>query len=165
MVSEIIGALGERLARRGVYQELVFCGFGEPTMRMDALNAAGLYVRLHHPEIPLRLNTIGLGSLVQGRDIVPELALFLDSVSVSVNTADPRQWEAIHRPRPEYRSGGFSAVRSFIERCLRARIRVRMTAIELPGVDLEAVRAYARAAGAEFLARPVLTVSPASPGP
>jgi len=156
-IGELLDGLDERLAKPGLYREIVFCGLGEPTMRMDALNAVGLHLRLHGPGLPIRLNTVGLGSLFHGRDIVPELALFLDRVSVSLNTLDAAQWERLHRPSPAVRGRGFVAACAFIERCVRAGLATRVTAIEQPGVDLEAVRAYAARVGTEFLARPLLT--------
>jgi TatD family-associated radical SAM protein len=155
-VAEIVAGLDERLRSRAEYREMVFCGYGEPTMRMEALNSSGLRARKLRPGLPLRLNTVGLGSLVHERDIVPDLARYLDAVSVSVNTADPEEWVSLHRPRPEYRAKGFAAVREFIERCLAARLDTRVTAVERPGADLDAVRAYARALGADFLVRPAL---------
>lgn len=155
-VRDLIGELGVRLERAALYREVVFCGFGEPTMRMDAVNAVGLHARLHHPNARLRLNTIGLGDLIQGRDLVPELALFLDSVSVSLNTADPDQWEELHRPSPAYKGRGFDAAVSFATRAVRSGIRTRVTAIDLPGIDLPSVSRLARSIGAEFALRPTL---------
>ncbi|HEX4047906.1 MAG TPA: TatD family nuclease-associated radical SAM protein [Elusimicrobiota bacterium] len=136
--------------------ELVFCGFGESTYRLGAMSALCREARRLRPEIPLRLNTIGLGDLIQGRDIVPELAESLDSVSVSLNTADPEQWLELHRPAPAFRARGFAASRSFARRCVEAGLDARVTAVELPGVDLDAVRAHALGIGAGFLVRPPL---------
>lgn len=155
-VHALLDGLTERLARPAGCRELVFCGYGEPTMRMDALNSVGLHARLHHPAVPIRLDTIGLGSLVQGRDIVPELALFLDSISVSLNTVDALQWEELHRPSPAYRGRAFPAVLGFIMSCVKSGLKTRVTAVDRADVDIAAVRFYARSAGAEFLARPLL---------
>ncbi|MDE2490158.1 MAG: TatD family nuclease-associated radical SAM protein [Elusimicrobia bacterium] len=153
---ELIAGASERLSASPRLRELVFCGYGEPTMRLDAMNAVGLHVRLARPKLPIRLNTIGLGSLVQGRDIAPELALFLDSVSVSLNTADPAQWEELHRPSPAWRGRGHAAVREFVASCLKAGLKTTVTAVHLPEVDLAAVKNWARGAGAAFRLRPRL---------
>ncbi len=155
-VRELLSGLDERLGSAGAYREIVFCGFGEPTMRMDAVNAVGLHIRLHHPDRRIRLNTIGLGNLLHGRDIVGELSLFLDAVSVSINTADPVQWEALHRPQPEYKGRGFAAAVLFAQRCLDSGLRTRLTAVKRPEVDMDAVRELARSIGAEFFLRPAL---------
>lgn len=137
-------------------REVVFCGYGESTYRLAEMSRLGHDVIDCRPEVNVRLNTIGLGDLIWGRDIVPELALFLGAVSISLNTVDARQWLELHRPAPAFRARGFAAVRLFAERCVAAGLRTRVTAVQLPGVDLGAVHDYAHRIGAEFLARPQL---------
>lgn len=155
-VPEILAALEKRLDEEPPPKEVVFCGFGEPTFRLDAIEAVGRWLRGSGRKIPLRLNTVGLGDLIHARDIVPELALAVDAVSVSLNTADPAQWLAMHRPAPAYRAEGFAAAREFARKCVKAGLRTRVTAVDQPGVDLEPLRAFAAEIGAEFLARPAL---------
>ncbi len=153
---ELLDALNERLKTPGPWREAVFCGFGECVYRLGEMNAVGLYLTVHHPGLNLRLNTVGLGNLIWDRDIAPELALYLDEVAVSLNTADPKQWLDLLRPAPRYRKKGFAASRLFAELCVAAGIRTRITAVELPEVDLRPLKHYAQTIGAEFLARPAL---------
>lgn len=148
--------LRERLRDVPRWKEVVFCGYGESTYRLPVMKSLGGDVRASGTGIGVRLNTVGLGDLIWDRDIVPELASFLDSVSVSLNTADEAQWLELHRPSPAFRAEGFRASRRFAERCVAAGLRTRVTAVQLPEVDLDAVRDYARRVGAEFLARPPL---------
>ncbi|MFI5360683.1 MAG: TatD family nuclease-associated radical SAM protein [Elusimicrobiota bacterium] len=148
--------LRARLGTARRWREIVFCGYGESTYRLPEMLRLCRDARSLRPKITLRLNTIGLGDLIWGRDIVPELARDLDAVSVSLNTADPAQWLELHRPARAYRARGFEASRLFAEKCVAAGLRTRVTAVELPEVDLDALRAYARRIGAEFLARPQL---------
>jgi TatD family-associated radical SAM protein len=154
-LGELLPALERRLAQARP-RELVFCGFGECTYRLDLVSAIGLNLRLHRNHVRVRLDTIGLGSLIWGRDISRQLALCLDSVSVSLNTADAAQWEELHRPAPAFRGGGFRAAKEFVARCVAAGLETRVTAVEQPGVDLGAVAALARRLGAGFAARPLL---------
>lgn len=156
LISKITEALDARFKKPEPFRELVFCGYGESTMRLDAMTAVAQHVRLHRRRLPLRLNTVGLGSLIHGRDISTDLALMLDQVSVSLNTADPVQWEALHRPAPPYREGGFEAVKTFITRCVETGLSTTVTAVERPDVDLQAVEAWASSAGAAFRLRPAL---------
>ena len=107
------------------WREVVFCGYGESTYRLDEMSRLGRDLLCLRPEIPARLNTIGLGNLIWGRDIVSELAWFLRSVSVSLNTPDPVQWLELHRPAPAFREKGFAASRLFAERCVAAEFIVR----------------------------------------
>lgn len=154
-LDELLPALERRLAALPP-REVVFCGYGECTYRLDLVSAIGLNLRLHRRGVRVRLDTIGLGSLIWGRDISRQLALCLDSVSVSLNTADAAQWEELHRPAPAFRGGGFQAAKEFIEACVRAGLDTRVTAVAQPGVDLAAVAALAGRLGAGFAARPLL---------
>jgi len=150
---ELRAGLRKRLLGSRSPRELIFCG----TYRLEEMGQLSREAAALREDLPIRLNTIGLGDLIWGRDIVPELALFLDAVSVSLNTADPAQWLEMHRPAPAFRKSGFEVSRRFVARCVAAGLRTRVTAVELPGVDLESLRSYARSIGAEFLARPPLT--------
>lgn len=153
---EVIAAVEDRLELGGI-NEVVFCGYGECTYRLDAVSTIGLYLRLHRRAVRVRLNTIGLGSLIWGRDIARLLSLCVDEVSVSLNTSRPAQWDDLHRPRPEYRGLGFAASTVFISRCVEVGLKTTVTAVELPEVDLPAVRRLAESLGAGFRARPRLT--------
>lgn len=154
-VDEAWSAVLERTAGR-LYSEFVFCGYGESTYRLSAVLELSRRLKRCYPRSARRLNTIGLGSLIWERDIVPELALSLTAVSVSLNTADPVQWLKLHRPRAEMREPGYEAVLEFIRACVLADLAVTVTAVELPGVDLPAVRRLAASLGACFRARPAL---------
>lgn len=135
------------------FYELVFCGYGEPTMRLDVLLAvAGAVKSGKLTPVPavlrVRLNTNGLGSLVNGKDIVPSLRGLLDAVNISLNTADPAQWRAIMRPGPEYEQDGFESVLDFVRRSVAAIPETVVTAIQDTGVDLEEFAALAETLGA-----------------
>lgn len=152
---EVLDAVTARLKSGGI-REVVFCGYGECTYRLDAVSAVGLHLRLHHRGVKVRLNTVGVGSLLWKRDIVRLLALSLDAVSVSLNTADPRQWEELHRPAATLGGLGFPAACDFTARCVEAGLDTRVTAVALPGVDLPRVGELAANLGAAFAVRPRL---------
>ena len=154
--AEVSAELDARLADAGAWDELVFCGYGECVYRLPEMSAIGLRVKRERPGVRLRLNTVGLGSLIWGRDIAPELSAYLDEASVSLNTADPAQWAELHRPQRRWRRQGFEAARGFARRCAEEGIRTRVTAVDLPGVDLGEVAELARELGASFLLRPRL---------
>lgn len=82
------------------YDELVFCGYGEPTCALDNLLAGAAYVKEQYP-LSIRLNTNGLGNLYHGRNIVPELARVIDSVSISLNAPTAEKYQAVTRPQFE----------------------------------------------------------------
>ena len=72
-------------------EEIVFCGYGEPTESFDDLKeiAAFIHERLKKR---VRLDTNGLGSLINGRDIVPEMKGLVDSVSISLNAKNAAEY-------------------------------------------------------------------------
>lgn len=154
--AQLIDALEAKLGEGGGWREVVFCGFGESTYRLEEMNTVGLHLKTRHPKVKRRLNTVGLGDLIWGRDITPDLAGYLHEVAVSLNTADPKQWVELLRPAPSYRDTGFEASRRFAADCVKAGIRTRVTAVELPEVDLKPLELYAESIGAEFTARPIL---------
>ncbi len=82
------------------YSELVYCGYGEPTCALDNLLASAAYVKEKH-HLSIRLNTNGLGNLYHGRNIVPELAQVVDSVSISLNAPTAEKYQAVTRPQFE----------------------------------------------------------------
>ena len=72
----------------GPADEVVFCGFGEPTMRLDVVLAVTEWLRLRR--IRSRLDTNGHGDLLNPDVDVPAAlaAAGLDAVTVSLNAAD-----------------------------------------------------------------------------
>jgi TatD DNase family protein len=81
-LNEIIGALPDL----SPYREVVFCGFGEATLRLDVLKEVAKYLKREKKKV--RLDTDGLANLVHGRNVLPELSGLIDSVSVSLNAPD-----------------------------------------------------------------------------
>jgi TatD DNase family protein len=157
-LGEIWACVLEHAGNRS-YREFVFCGYGESTYRLDALVELAGRMKRFFPRSGRRLNTIGLGNMIWERDIVPELAEVLTSVSVSLNTADAGQWKRLHRPRSEMKEAGFACAVDFVRSCVLSDLRTTVTAVDLPGVDVPAVRSLAASLGAEFMLRPKLTAA------
>lgn len=80
------------------YTELVFCGYGEPTERIDDILEVARRVK-ERTTLPIRINTNGQGSLIAGYDITPKLAGLVDVLSVSLNTADAASYQKICHSR------------------------------------------------------------------
>ena len=142
---EIVAAIGYVKP----YREVVFCGYGEPTERLDVVKKVAAWVKAQGARV--RLDTNGLGSLVAGRDIAPELAGLVDAVSVSVNTADARQYAELCRPR--FGEAAYGAVIGFVKRAKDVIGDVTVTVVSLPEVDVEAARRLAEGLGVKFRVR------------
>lgn len=94
------------------YEEVVFCGYGEPTERLDALLEIAAYIKRVYGK-PIRINTIGLADLIWGCETAPKLEGLIDSVSVSMNEADPEKFNALCHPRFGLKS--YDAMLRYIE--------------------------------------------------
>lgn len=130
--------------------EVVFCGFGEPTMRLDVVLAVTEWLSLRR--LSSRLDTNGHGQLLNpGVDVVDALAAAgLQAATVSLNAADPETYDLICRPTF---SKAHRAVIRFAEQCVARGIATTLTAVDCAGADLEGCEAIARRIGAGFRAR------------
>ena len=134
-IDQILEAVGDV----SQYKEIVFCGLGEPTLKLgvllrvaSALKKQGAYIRL---------NTDGLGNLVQGMDITPKLAGKIDALSISVNAQNEEIYNQHCRP-PQF--GTYPAIFDFIEAAIPHIKDITLTAIDgLKGVDINACAAIA----------------------
>ncbi|MCH5186952.1 MAG: radical SAM protein [Oscillospiraceae bacterium] len=82
----------------GRYGELVFCGFGEPTERLDVLLEVADYVKANF-DLPVRVNTNGLSDLINGRDTAPLFEGRADTISISLNTPDRDEYFRLTRSK------------------------------------------------------------------
>lgn len=131
-----------------IYDEVVFCGFGEPTIRLDAVKAVAGWVKGKGGRT--RLNTNGHGNLINNRNILPELKGLIDTVSVSLNAQDKETYDRLCAPAFE---GAYEAVLSFIKEAPRYIPSVVATVVETEGVDVAACRRIAEESGAKLRVR------------
>ncbi len=132
------------------YREIVFCGLGEPTLRLDTLLAVAESLKGMGAK-HIRINTDGLANLVHGRDVTPELARWVDSVSISLTAQDEETYDRHTRSK---RPGAYAAMLDFARAAKAAGIAVTLTAINgLDGVDIRACEDIARALGVKFRQR------------
>ncbi len=82
------------------FAELVFCGYGEPTCALENLLASAAYAKEKY-HVKIRLNTNGLANLYHKRNVVPELAKVIDSVSISLNAPTAEKYQEVTRPQFE----------------------------------------------------------------
>lgn len=80
------------------FDEVVFCGFGEPTMAFPMLKKVAKYVKDTFDK-PIRINTNGLGNLIWERDITPELKGLVDTISISLNTPNAEKYHELVRSK------------------------------------------------------------------
>ncbi len=131
-----------------VYNEIVFCGYGEPTIRWDVVKEIAKYVKQNGGKT--RLDTDGHGNVINKRNIVPELNGLIDIVSISLNAADPQKYSELMRVEPQM----FDEVISFAKEAKNYVEKVVMTAVLLDHVEIDKVRQIIeQEIGAEFRGR------------
>jgi cyclic pyranopterin phosphate synthase len=133
------------------WHEIVFCGFGEPTARLDVLLDVARWIKMRYPSIPIRLDTNGHGYyLNKGRDVAAELsAAGISRASVSLNGYTEETYS--ENCRPQF-SGGFAAVLEFISKA-KVYLEVEISAVRMSEVDIEKVKAIADDFGVPFRVR------------
>lgn len=160
--AEVLAALEKELAK-APFKEVVFCGYGEPTMRLEVLlfvaqTLKGWRAQAKYPPFLIRLNTNGLGNLINHKNIVPDLANVLDAVNISLNAQDQTTWRQLVRPEAEY-AHGYESVVEFIRLCVQAGFKkVVASCVDKTGADPQAVEKIALSCGAQFYLRSFLDV-------
>ena len=143
---EVVKAIGDPTA----YEEIVFCGYGEPTIRLDVIKEVARWVKEKGGRV--RLNTDGHGNVINHRNIVPELAGAVDSVSISLNSTDPQQYGRIMGIDGERYH---AAMIEFARECKKLLPEVVMTVVGIDEVDVAAAREFVEnKVGVEFRVRP-----------
>ena len=136
------------------FDEVVFCGYGEPTERLEVLLAAAEHLKRRDASLRIRVNTNGLSDLVNGK---PTAALFagkVDSLSISLNTDDPAEYLALCRPK--FGEAAYPAMLKFAKEAAAVVPEVVMTVVGEPVTGLEKqarCRAIAEGLGARFRVR------------
>ena len=135
------------------YDEVVFCGYGEPTERLDDLLLVAKYIK-SKSNIPLRINTNGLADLIAGEKVAHRLTGLIDTVSISLNATNKEDYLRIVRPRFGIES--YDAMLSFARDCTKYIKSVVMTVVDVvtSKEEQEKSKNICESVGAAFRVRP-----------
>lgn len=131
------------------YREVVFCGYGEPTIRLDLLKEVARYLKSKN--IQVRLNTNGQGNLINRRNIVSELVGLIDVVSVSLNVDTSEKYDQLCQSN--FGKNTFDKVIDFVKECRKHHLKTVITVLDMPEVDLKECEKIARELGVELRVR------------
>ena len=163
-VDEVVSSIASR--NLDDFTELVFCGYGEPTERLDDLLAVAKHVKGVRPDMLVRINTNGLSDLIHGRPTAARLKGLVDTVSISLNTPDPEEYLKICRPK--FGMGSWQAMLDFAASCKEYVPDIVMTSVGEP-VTTPEVQAKCKAItdrlGVRLRIRPYETVGDSAPPP
>ena len=135
------------------YSEVVFCGYGEPTERLEDLLRVAAYIR-SKSDIAIRINTNGLSDLIHGKSTAPMLGGLIDCVSVSLNATNAEDYLKVVRPK--FGIGSYDAMLKFTRDCTAYVPRVMMTVVDVvtSPEEQEKSRAICESLGATLRIRP-----------
>lgn len=109
------------------YNEVVFCGYGEPTERINDLLKVAAYIK-SKSDIKIRINTNGLGDLIWNENISPKLKGLIDTVSISLNATNKEDYFKVVRPK--FGIDSYDAMLRFTKECTRYVPNVVMTVVD-----------------------------------
>lgn len=136
------------------YDEVVFCGYGEPTMRLDVLLSCAKYIKEQYGA-KVRINTNGQANLYYKKDITPQLFGLVDVVSISLNAKNAEEYDDLCKS--VYGKESFSALIEFAKACTKYVDTVIMSIVDiLPKEDIAVCREIAETAGAQLRVRSLI---------
>lgn len=109
------------------FEEVVFCGYGEPTERLDVLVQVARYVKERFGS-RVRVNTNGMADLIWGRDTSSDFEGVVDTVSISLNSPDPVKYQEVVRCR--FGDKSFHAMLEFARNVKKHVSQVILTTVD-----------------------------------
>lgn len=135
------------------YSEVVFCGYGEPTERLDDLLKVAAYIK-SKSDIAVRINTNGLADLIWNEKTACKLKGLIDTVSVSLNATNKEDY--FNTVRPKFGIDSYDAMLSFTKDCVSYVPNVVMTVVDVvtSAKEQEHCREICESIGATLRIRP-----------
>ena len=134
--------------------EIIFCGYGEPMLKLDIIKEVAAYIKKNYPDTVLRVNTNGQANLVYKRNVLPELKGLIDKFSVSLNGETEEIYNKISVPNLK---GAYEAVKDFISEAVKEGFDTTATIVtNYKGydVDIQKCIEITESLGAKFRERP-----------
>ncbi len=134
-------------------EEVIFCGYGEPLLKLDVLKETAKYIKEKYPNTKIRINTNGHANYVYKRNIVPELKGLVDEISVSLNGENSEEYNKYSQPVFD---NAYEEVKNFIKACADEDISTVASVVDgYKGqhLNLEQCEKIASELGAKFRVR------------
>lgn len=153
-VAEIVDSIEKRDLSK--YNQLVFCGFGEPSFRFDDICTVIDTLKADGHEIFTRMDTNGSGRVINGRDVCPDMKGRFDKISISLNISDSKKYDNLCHPDFD---GAFDEMKKFAKEAKRYVPEVMMTVVDcISDEEIESCRRICEdEIGATFRVRSFIT--------
>lgn len=144
---EIIEAIGDPTS----YDEVVFCGYGEPLLRLQVVLDVARYLRKNYPSVPIRINTNGQANLIYKEDVTPQFAGLIDEINISLNAENSEKYNEICQP--EYKEDAFYSILEFTRKCKNHVPKVVLSVVDIPSINIEKCKKLADELNVDFMIR------------
>ena len=150
-VDEVLASVFAREVSK--YKEIVFCGYGEPTSRLEDARAVALRIKERYPSMRIRMNTNGQSDLILKKDTAPMFEGAFDAVGISLNTANAKEYLRICRP--VFGEAAYECLLAFAKRLKKFVPEVTFSVVRqtLTEEELDTCREHAAAAGVHLKIR------------
>lgn len=135
--------------------DIVFCGYGEPTLKLDILKGVAKFIKENYKDVKIRVNTNGHANFVYKRNIIPELIGLIDEISVSLNAPNEELYKNITRPNIICENI-LAEVQDFIKKSVEAGIETTASVVrgyKGYNIDVKECKNIAHKLGAKFRVR------------
>ncbi len=135
-------------------KEIIFCGYGEPMLKLDVLKQVAKYIKEKYPDTIIRVNTNGHANKVYKRNVLPELKGLVDKFSVSLNGENEEVYNSVSLPTIE---GAYQAVKDFIKEAAKEGFDTTATIVtgyKNYKIDMPKCIEISKELGAKFRERP-----------
>lgn len=133
--------------------EIVFCGYGEPLIKINEVIQICKYLKENYSPVKIRINTNGHANAIHKKNIAPEIAPYIDSISISLNGENEELYNKVSNPKIQ---NAYEEVKRFIRACVEEKIKTTASIVKnVPNypVNEERCEVIAKSLGAKFRAR------------
>lgn len=148
-VIEQLNAMKDKLS-----SEIIFCGYGEPMLKLSVIKEVAKYIKENYPNTILRINTNGHANIVYKRNVLPELKGLIDKFSVSLNGENEEVYNELSQPNID---NAYESVKEFILEAVKEGFDTTATIVtgyKNYKVDMQKCIEITKELGAKFRERP-----------
>jgi len=124
-VEDVISQIKEKMSPN--VHEIVFCGYGEPLIKLDLIKEIAAFVKKTYPDIPTRINTNGQANVIHKKDVTKELKTLIDKISISLNSDNAKQYQELSRSK--FGESIYEEVKDFAKLCCEVGIDTSLSIV------------------------------------
>lgn len=122
---DVIAQIKEKISPS--IKEVVFCGYGEPLIKLDLIVEIAKFLKETYPQYPTRINTNGQANVIHKKNVVEDLKGLIDKVSISLNSDNAKQYQELSKSK--FGESVYEEVKTFAKLCQEAGIDTSLSIV------------------------------------